>query len=122
MCKLVFLSPCSALTNRNSFLVPCMCGVHTYALQAKEKVHAKGWTNVHVTEADACDFKVPEGEARLVTFSYSLPMIPPFHEAIDNAVLQLAPDGFLGAADFFVSGKYDTPMRQTHWGRRFSWR
>lgn len=49
-------------------------------------------------------------------------VIPPFHEAIDNAVLQLAPDGFLGAADFFVSGKYDTPMRQMHWGRRFFWR
>jgi betaine lipid synthase len=49
-------------------------------------------------------------------------VIPPFHEAIDNAVMQLAPDGFLGAADFFVSGKYDTPMRQMHWGRRFFWR
>ena len=49
-------------------------------------------------------------------------VIPPFHEAVDNAVLQLAPDGFLGAADFFVSGKYDTPMRQMHWGRWLFWR
>jgi hypothetical protein len=41
-------------------------------LQAKEKVRAKGWTNVHVVEGDACEFRVPEGEAQLVTFSYSL--------------------------------------------------
>lgn len=95
---------------------------HSLCEQAKEKVRAKGWTNVHVVEGDACEFRVPEGEAQLVTFSYSLSMIPPFHEAIDNAVMQLAPDGFLGAADFFVSGKYDTPMRQMHWGRRFFWR
>lgn len=85
-------------------------------------MRAKGWTNVHVIEGDACEFRVPEGEAQLVTFSYSLSMIPPFHEAVDNAICQLAPDGFLGAADFFVSGKYDTPMRQMHWGRRFFWR
>jgi hypothetical protein len=49
-------------------------------------------------------------------------VIPPFHEAVDNAVQQLAPDGFMGATDFFVSGKYDTPMRQMAWGRRFFWR
>lgn len=49
-------------------------------------------------------------------------VIPPFHDAVDNAVAQLAADGLLGVADFFVSGKYDTPMRQMHWGRRFFWR
>jgi hypothetical protein len=49
-------------------------------------------------------------------------VIPPFHDAVDNAVGQLAQDGLLGVADFFVSGKYDTPMRQMHWGRRFFWR
>jgi hypothetical protein len=51
-----------------------------------------------------------------------LAVIPPFHDAVDNAVGQLAQDGLLGVADFFVSGKYDTPMRQMHWGRRFFWR
>jgi hypothetical protein len=45
---------------------------HDCCLQAKEKVRAKGWTNVHVVEGDACEFRVPEGEAQLVTFSYSL--------------------------------------------------
>lgn len=30
------------------------------------------WRNVHVVEADACEFVPPEGAATLVTFSYSL--------------------------------------------------
>jgi hypothetical protein len=51
-----------------------------------------------------------------------LAVIPPFHDAVENAVNQLAPDGFMGVTDFFVSAKYDTPMRQMHWARRFFWR
>lgn len=39
---------------------------------AKSKVAAKGWTNVHVVESDACTFVPPEGVATLITFSYSL--------------------------------------------------
>ena len=39
---------------------------------AKKKAEAKGWANVHVMEADACGFRPPEGEATLITFSYSL--------------------------------------------------
>lgn len=49
-------------------------------------------------------------------------MIPPFHDAVDNATSWLAEDGLLGIADFYVSGKYDQPMRQMPWGRRFFWR
>lgn len=45
---------------------------HSLCEQAKKKVAAKGWKNVHVMEADACGFRPPEGEATLVTFSYSL--------------------------------------------------
>lgn len=40
--------------------------------QAKQKVAAKGWGNVHVVEADACTFTPPGKTATLVTFSYSL--------------------------------------------------
>ncbi len=40
--------------------------------QAKLKVAAKGWKNVHVVEGDACAFVPPTGTADLVTFSYSL--------------------------------------------------
>lgn len=39
--------------------------------QAKKKVEDFGWDNVHVVEADACEFK-PNETATLVTFSYSL--------------------------------------------------
>jgi betaine lipid synthase len=49
-------------------------------------------------------------------------VIPPFHNAIDNAISMLSPDGFLGVTDFFVSSKYDLPMRQMSWFRRFFWR
>ena len=165
---------------------------HSLCEQAKLKVAAKGWTNVHVVEGDACAFTPPEGEATLVTFSYSLssewargagqrafvpghwgaavqkggrrpglraegarsvppapqtvppcpqhppnqhpstpppphptpppPVIPPFIDAIDNAVSWLAPDGLLAVSDFFVSARYDVPMRQMTWARRFFWR
>jgi betaine lipid synthase len=95
---------------------------HSLCEQAKLKVKAKGWHNVHVVEGDACEFRVPEGEASLITFSYSLSMIPPFHDAVDNAVSQLSSDGLMAMTDFYVSGKYDTPMRQMHWARRFFWR
>lgn len=45
---------------------------HSLCEQAKLKVKENGWKNVHVIEGDACEFRVPEGEATLVTFSYSL--------------------------------------------------
>lgn len=95
---------------------------HSLCEVAKKKAKAKGWKNVHVVEGDACTFQPPAGAATLVTFSYSLSMIPPFHAAVDNAISMLAADGFLGICDFFVSAKYDAPMRQMSWGRRFFWR
>lgn len=50
-------------------------------------------------------------------------MIPPFHAAVDRAVSYLdQEDGLLGIADFFTSSKYDLPLRQMPWARRFFWR
>ncbi|EFJ43864.1 hypothetical protein VOLCADRAFT_83033 [Volvox carteri f. nagariensis] len=95
---------------------------HSLCEVAKRKAKAKGWKNVHVVEADACKFSPPEGMATLVTFSYSLTMIPPFHGVIDQAISYLSADGLVGVADFYVSGKYDLPMRQMPWARRFFWR
>lgn len=91
--------------------------------QAEEKVAAKGWSNVHVVEGDACTWQLPVGKADLVTFSYSLSMIPPFYVAVENAISWLHADrGLMGVADFFVSSKHDLPLRQMNWLRRFFWR
>lgn len=80
-------------------LCKSMCDV------AKQRVTEKGWTNVHVINADACTFIPPDedGSVDLVTFSYSLSMIPDFHAAIDNANAMLAPDGMIAVTDFSVS-------------------
>lgn len=50
-------------------------------------------------------------------------MIPPFHAAVDRAISYLdREEGLLGVTDFFVSSKYDLPLRQMPWARRFFWR
>ena len=91
--------------------------------QARQKVVSKGWKNVTVVEGDACEFTPPQGVAHLVTFSYSLSMIPPFHAAVDRAISYLHADtGLLAITDFYTSAKYDLPMRQMTWTRRFFWR
>lgn len=69
----------------------------------------RGWQNVTVVEADACAWAPPGGEdakATLVTFSYSLSMIPPFHAAVDRAISYLdRQEGLLGVCDFYTSAK-----------------
>jgi len=91
--------------------------------QARKKVEENGWKNISVIEGDACEFVPDEGKATLVTFSYSLSMIPPFHAAVDRAISYLDEEnGLLGVADFYTSSKYDLPMRQMPWSRRFFWR
>ena len=49
-------------------------------------------------------------------------VIPPFHEAVDRALSYLDEGGLFGVCDFFVSSKYDLPLRQMSWVRRFFWR
>jgi betaine lipid synthase len=49
-------------------------------------------------------------------------VIPPFHAAVDNAQTLLAEDGFIGVADFYVSSKYDLPLRQMPSIYRWFWR
>ena len=51
-----------------------------------------------------------------------LAVIPPFHDTVDKAATYLADEGLVGVADFFVSGKWDLPLRQMPWARRFFWR
>eukprot|EP00897_Mesotaenium_endlicherianum_P009990 jgi/Mesen1/9019/ME000565S08337 len=90
---------------------------------AREKVERRGWKNVVVVEGDVCDFVPDEHSAKLVTFSYSLSMIPPFMPAVDKAVSYLDPkSGILGVTDFYTSSKYDEPSRQHNYYTRWFWR
>lgn len=76
-----------------------------------------------VMEGDAMEWRPPSGmDADLVTFSYSLSMMPEFHAAVDTALTYMEPmQGLLGVTDFFVSGKTDLPLRRMPWALRFFW-
>ncbi|CAK9216840.1 unnamed protein product [Sphagnum jensenii] len=90
---------------------------------ARKNVKQRGWTNVEVFEADVCEFKPETAPATLITFSYSLSMIPPFLDAVDKAASYLDPAvGIIGVADFFTSSKYDSPARQHSYLTRWFWR
>ncbi|CAE6397523.1 unnamed protein product [Rhizoctonia solani] len=81
---------------------------------ARKRFAAKGWTNVHVVHADACMFQLPgwpahggdvlPGSVSLVTLSYSLSMIPPYHRLLDRVDRMLDPaHGLVGVVDFYTS-------------------
>ena len=84
-------------------LSPSLCEV------AKARFEAHEWTNVHVLVADACDFTIDYDSADLITFSYSLSMIPTFNAAIDNAVSKLDMEGIIATVDFGIQSS-DTSM------------
>lgn len=90
---------------------------------ADERISRHGWKNVSTSLADATTFESPEGPVDVITFSYSLTMIPDWFQAIDRAWALLKPGGMIGVADFYVSRRSPTPgMREhSHWQRWF-WR
>src|SRR5262249_28186030 len=88
---------------------------------AKKRAIAKGWTNVEAVEADATAFRPSSGPVDVVTFSYSLTMIPDWFAAIENALAILRPGGLIGVVDFYVSQKSasDGLPRHAWWTRTF---
>lgn len=89
---------------------------------ARKRIAERGWTNVEAVEADATLFHPPEGPADVVTFSYSLTMIPDWFAAIENARGILKPGGQIGAVDFYVSRKYPSDGLTRHgWLTREFW-
>jgi S-adenosylmethionine-diacylgycerolhomoserine-N-methlytransferase len=89
---------------------------------ASERAAAKGWTNVQTVEADVTTFSPGGAGADVVTFSYSLTMIPDWFAAMDQAIALLKPGGVLGVVDFFVSRKYPADGRSRHsWFTRNFW-
>lgn len=89
---------------------------------ARQRIRERGWTNVEAIEADATSFQPPEGPADVVTFSYSLTMIPDWFAAIDNARQMLGANGQIGVVDFYVSRKYPMDgLRRHRWFTRTFW-
>jgi S-adenosylmethionine-diacylgycerolhomoserine-N-methlytransferase len=80
----------------------------------KQRIARRGWSNVETVEADATTFQPPEGMVDIVTFSYSLTMIPPWFAALDHARSLLKPGGTIGVVDFHVSQKYPAPGLAQH--------
>jgi S-adenosylmethionine-diacylgycerolhomoserine-N-methlytransferase len=80
---------------------------------AKRRISRNGWKNVVVAQDDAAAFRPAEGAADVVTFSYSLTMIPNWFSAVENAWLMLKPGGRIGVVDFYISRKHPaTPMKR----------
>ncbi len=96
-------------------LSPSLLGV------AQRRFEERGWTNATAVEADATTYQI-EGGADVVTFSYSLTMIPDWFAAIQNAMNMLKPGGLIGVVDFFVSRKHPPNGHKRHgWFTRTFW-
>lgn len=90
---------------------------------ARARIEARGWSNVEAVEADVIEFALPAGvQADVITFSYSLTMIPDWFAAIDRARELLKPGGHMGVVDFYVARKFATAPHHRHgWARRHFW-
>jgi S-adenosylmethionine-diacylgycerolhomoserine-N-methlytransferase len=80
---------------------------------ADRRIRENGWTNVSTIFADATTY-APLDAADVVTFSYSLTMIPDWFAAVDQAWRALKPGGLIGVVDFHVSRKYADTGRASH--------
>jgi S-adenosylmethionine-diacylgycerolhomoserine-N-methlytransferase len=88
----------------------------------RRRIQANAWTNVTAIEGDATRFVPPRTPIDLVTFSYSLTMIPDWFAALDHAWLLLRPGGVVGIVDFYVSRKYPpAPCKRHAWFTRTFW-
>lgn len=92
---------------------------------AKKRCEEHGWHNVVVVEDDATTWEPDEGygQVDVITFSYSLTMIPDWFAAVDHASKLLAPGGIFGVVDFYVSRKFPSEGLAAHsWLQRLLWR
>lgn len=89
---------------------------------ARQRIADRGWSNVHTAQADVTTFVPPGGAADVVTFSYSLTMIPDWFAAVEHAWRLLKPGGTIGVVDFYVSRKHAESGRARHgWFTRTFW-
>jgi S-adenosylmethionine-diacylgycerolhomoserine-N-methlytransferase len=89
---------------------------------ARQRVAERGWSNVRICQADATSFQPPGGTVDVVTFSYSLTMIPDWFAALEQAWRLLKPGGWIGVVDFYVSRKHSSASLAQHgWLTRTFW-
>jgi S-adenosylmethionine-diacylgycerolhomoserine-N-methlytransferase len=88
---------------------------------ARTRFSKHGWQHVAAVEADATTWQPPAGQADVVTFSYSLTMIPDWFAAIENALRMLKPGGVIGVVDFYVSRKHASEGVKHGWFTRNFW-
>ncbi len=85
---------------------------------ARDRIARNRWENVEAVHADATTYRPDEGLADVVTFSYSLTMIPDYARAIEHALSLLRDGGIVGVVDFHVSPRHSAFTR-AFWPRWF---
>ena len=89
---------------------------------ARRRVERFQWNNVELIEKDALLCELPESAADVVTFSYSLTMIPDWYAALERAHRLLRPAGRVGVVDFYCSRKHPPEGMARHsWLTRTFW-
>ena len=106
-------------------LSPSLCEV------ARKRFARLGWSHVEIICKDARLFSLKNGQADLITMSYSLSMIPDYYGVVDSIASLLHPAGILGVIDFYVQSVVETSgrnytggslQRHVNWLGRSFWR
>ena len=94
--------------------------------QADRRIEKNGWTNVTTIQRDVCQAGILTSEEAaqgcdLITFSYSLTMIPQWREALQAAYNMLRPGGIIAITDFTVlPPAFQSPLARQLFTRTFA--
>ncbi len=89
---------------------------------AQGRIQGHGWKNVFTVQADAAAYQPEGGPVDLITFSYSLTMMPTWLAVLEHAFTLLKPGGMIGVADFYIAHKWPAAGRKKHSAfQRFFW-
>lgn len=58
--------------------------------KARQRVHAKGWKNMELVQADAAEFEFPSGVGGIIS-TFALTLVPEFDTVVRNGCAALAP-------------------------------
>jgi S-adenosylmethionine-diacylgycerolhomoserine-N-methlytransferase len=81
---------------------------------ARKRIADEGWHNVDTALADVTTFEPEGGLVDVVTFSYSLTMIPDWFRALERAVQLLRVGGTIGVVDFYIGRKWPAAGMRKH--------